>query len=82
MLEPTPGDPHSLAAKSTGGGGHGSISFEDFTATTLRAVRSALDSRPGGHGTFYDPEILIGIVMRPPRDVDLGSVGANQAKPG
>lgn len=82
MLEPTPGDPHSLAAKGTGGG-HGSISFEDFTATTLRAVRSALDSKRGGSGTFYDPEILIGIIMRPPRDIpDLGTIDTNQANPG
>ena len=83
MLEPTPGDPHSLAAKGTGGGGsRGSISFEDFTTSTLAAVRSALDSKPGGGGggTIYDPEILIGIIIRPPRDIpDLGTIDTNKA---
>lgn len=82
MLEPTPNDPHSLAAKGTGGGGsRGSISFEDFTATTLRAVRGALGT--GSGGTTYDPEILIGIIVRPPRDTpDLSTINTNEAKPG
>jgi len=82
MLEPTPGDPHSLAAKGSGsGGGHGSISFEDFTATTLRAVRKALDIGGGGSGTIYDPEILIGIVIRPPRDTpDLSTIDTNVSR--
>lgn len=46
-----------------------SISFDDFTHSTLRAVRAALDDRNGGSGPIFDPEILIGIVIRPPRDL-------------
>jgi hypothetical protein len=45
------------------------ISFEDFTSTTLRSVRASLDSKPGGPRVFWDPDILIGIIIRPPRDV-------------
>lgn len=56
------------------------ISFEDFTTSTLRAVRNALDGKPGGPATFCDPEILIGIVIRPPRDTpDLQTIDTNQA---
>jgi hypothetical protein len=46
-----------------------SISFEEFTSTTLRSVRAALDKKPGGPRVFWDPDILIGIVIRPPRDI-------------
>lgn len=44
-----------------------SISFEDFTATTLRAVKSALDTK--GPRLFVDPDILIGIYLRRARDI-------------
>lgn len=46
-----------------------SISFEEFTSTTLRSVRASLDKKPGGPRVFWDPDILIGIVIRPPRDI-------------
>ena len=58
-----------------------SISFEDFTTSTLRAVRAALDTKPGGPRTFCDPEIICGIVIRPPRDIpDLGTINTTSAR--
>jgi hypothetical protein len=74
MLEPTPGDPHSLAAKSTGGGGHGSISFEDFADATLAAVTKALAANPR---LFPHPEITVGIVIRRNYNVDVPDLDAS-----
>lgn len=79
MLEPTPGDPRPVAGQTPKGAAN-SISFEDFTTSTLRAVRKALDTEPGGPRTFCDPEIILGIVIRPPRDIpDLGTVNTTSA---
>jgi hypothetical protein len=73
MLEPTPGDPHSLAAKGTGAS-HASISFEDFTATTLAAATKALAANPR---LFPHPEITIGIVIRRNYNLDVPDLDAS-----
>jgi len=62
MLEP---DPHTLAPKSAAKGG-GTISFEDFTASTLAAVAKVInDNRGNDHPLFRNPWITMGIIWRP-----------------
>lgn len=67
MLEPTPGDPPRTAVGKTGtGSGGGSISFEDFTTTTLAAVAKVInDNRGNDHPLFRNPWITMGIIWRP-----------------
>jgi len=69
MLEPTPIDPDDAAGgqlSAGGGGARGAISFEDFTATTLRAVAKVInDNRGNDHPLFRNPWITMGIIWRP-----------------
>jgi hypothetical protein len=66
MLEPTPGDPRTAVGKTGIGSSSGSISFEDFTATTLAAVAKVInDNRGNDHPLFRNPWITMGIVWRP-----------------
>lgn len=66
MLEPTPGDPRSLAAAKGAAREGPGISFEDFTATTLAAVAKVInDNRGNDHPLFRNPWITMGIIWRP-----------------
>ena len=58
-----------------------SISFEEFTATTLRAVKASLEPKKAGPRVFIDPDIIIGIIIRPPRDLP-GLENINQLSKG
>ena len=66
MLEPTPGDPRPAVGGTGGGKAGSSISFEDFTSSTLAAVAKVInDNRGNDHPLFRNPWITMGIIWRP-----------------